>query len=62
MTKELIKKHEKWAEIFDKYSVIKKTKFRIGNFIHFYKRIDLMHKTDILEIFGHQFIVKQKAR
>lgn len=53
---------EHLAEIFDKYSVIKKTKFRIGKFVHFYKQIDLTHKTDILEVFGHQFIVKRKKR
>ena len=53
---------EQWAEIFDKYSVMNITKFRIGHFIHFYKQIDLMYKTKILEIFGHKFILKHKKR
>jgi len=50
------------AEIFDKYSVIKKTKFRIGKFVHFYKQIDLTHKTNILEVLGRQFVLKRKER
>ena len=53
---------EHLAEIFDKYSVIKKTKFRIGKFVHFYKQIDLTHKTNILEVLGRQFVLKRKER
>jgi len=53
---------EHWAEIFDKYAIQCKTKFRLGHFIHYYKQIDLEYNTKILEIFGHKFILKQKRR
>lgn len=53
---------EHWAEIFDKYAIQCKTKFRLGHFIHYYKQIDLEYNTKILEIFGHKFVVKQKRR
>lgn len=56
------KGYEKWKEIFDMYSVVKKTKFRVGNIIHFYKESDLLHKAYILQILGHKFIVKQKIK
>ena len=53
---------EHWAEIFDKYAIQKKMKFHIGKMVQFYKLIDLEYKTNILEIFGHQFVIKKKKR
>lgn len=56
------KGYEKWKEIFDKCSVVKKTKFRVGNIIHFYRESNVLYKTYILEIFRHRFILKQKIK
>ena len=53
---------EQWAEIFDEYAVQKKMKFHIGKMVQFYKLIDLEYKTNILEIFGHQFVISKKIR
>lgn len=56
------KNMEQWAEIFDEYAVQRKTKFRVGKLLHYYKKIDLEYKTNILEIFGRKFTVKRKKR
>lgn len=51
--------NQKWREIFDTAFYQKKIKFRLGEFVSYYKICDLNTKIKILEIFGKKFIIEK---
>lgn len=53
-------KNDDLLNIFNEMTEYYKTRFRIGNFIKFYKHKTLTYKEDILEIFGKKFQTKYK--